>query len=439
MASSFGRESHRSTNSSRNVLIVSPYFPPSSLAGVHRARHLVKHLPSFGWRPRLLCVDERFHEQAPDPFLSRLVPEDADIEKVTAIPTKITRRLGIGDISLRAFAQLRAAVLRSVSGREVIAVVITGSPFYPMLLAPTIRRLGLPVVLDFQDPWISRWGETRPPLSKQGAAHWLARRLEPIAVKSATFITSVSEAQNAEMQARYPALEATEYAAIPIGGDPEDFEILRTWQMVSTENLLSTTKFNISFVGTYMPRSGPLMRAFLRGVRFLWDTKPQLASRIRINFIGTGNHSAATATPVTTIAREFGVVDSIHEVPERLPYSTALAVLANSDAVLLVGSDEPHYTASKIYPALMSGRPFISIFHAASSSHDIVGTAGGGFALGYVPECEDIKLSHEVAVSLGALVSDPSSLGYADRKAYAGYEASAIAGRFSAILDRIAG
>ncbi len=36
---------------SSNVVIVSPYFPPSSLAGVHRARHLAKHLPSFGWHP----------------------------------------------------------------------------------------------------------------------------------------------------------------------------------------------------------------------------------------------------------------------------------------------------------------------------------------------------------------------------------------------------
>ena len=37
----------------RTCLIVSPYFPPSSLAGVHRARLISRHLPAFGWEPVL--------------------------------------------------------------------------------------------------------------------------------------------------------------------------------------------------------------------------------------------------------------------------------------------------------------------------------------------------------------------------------------------------
>ncbi len=46
----------------RRVLVVSPHFPPSTLAGVHRARHLAKHLPAAGWRPTVLCVDESHHQ-----------------------------------------------------------------------------------------------------------------------------------------------------------------------------------------------------------------------------------------------------------------------------------------------------------------------------------------------------------------------------------------
>ena len=31
----------------RSVVLISPHFPPSTLAGVHRARHMAKHLPAF--------------------------------------------------------------------------------------------------------------------------------------------------------------------------------------------------------------------------------------------------------------------------------------------------------------------------------------------------------------------------------------------------------
>jgi hypothetical protein len=33
----------------------------------------------------------------------------------------------------------------------------------------------------------------------------------------------------------------------------------------------------------------------------------------------------------------------------------------------VLGSDEPHYTASRLYPALMAGRPVIAVVHRASS------------------------------------------------------------------------
>ena len=44
--------------------------------------------------------------------------------------------------------------------RPVGVVLITGSPYYPMLFAGVVkRRFGVPVVLDFQDPWVSAWGQ----------------------------------------------------------------------------------------------------------------------------------------------------------------------------------------------------------------------------------------------------------------------------------------
>src|SRR5207302_1791874 len=109
------------------------------------------------------------------------------------------------------------------------AVLITGSPYYPMLLAPEIRRrFRVPVVLDFQDPWVSAWGAAQPRFSRAGLVYRAAAILEPRALHGADFVTSVSENQNAEMAARYRWLDASRMAAIPIGGDPDDFAALRS-------------------------------------------------------------------------------------------------------------------------------------------------------------------------------------------------------------------
>src|SRR5262249_46547295 len=130
----------------RTVIIVSPYFPPSTLAGVHRARHLAKHLPAAGWTPIVLCVDESHYEQHLDCDIAALVPKCAQIVKTSALPARLTRALGFGDISLRAWWPLRQALVRLLERRPVDAVLITGSPYYPMLFAPAIkRRFGIPI------------------------------------------------------------------------------------------------------------------------------------------------------------------------------------------------------------------------------------------------------------------------------------------------------
>lgn len=421
---------------SPTVLIVSPYFPPSALAGVHRARHLARHLPLHGWHPRVLCVDERFHEQASDPALASLLPDDLDIIKVAAVDASVTRPFGLGEISLRAFRQLHAAVHGELRRKAVDVVLITGSPYYPMLLSAGIKRAGIPVVLDFQDPWVSNWGASQPLFSKSGLSHWLATRLEPRAVFSADFITSVSEQQNMQMRQRYPQLHGEQFAAIPIGGDPSDFDALRRVSGEIDTGMLDRSKINMSFVGTFMPRSGPLMQAFLKGVAKFRETFPDIARQVRFNFIGTGNHSGATERRVTEIARDVRVADLVFEVPQRIAFSRAMSALAQSDAVLLIGSDEPHYTASKIYPGLMCGRPFLSLFHKLSSSHAILQNAGGGAALAYDPDGVS-HIGDEVCAALVRLVQNPQAFGKVNRKAFISFEASAIAGQFAAIFNRL--
>lgn len=424
----------------RLAILLSPYFPPSTLAGVHRARHLAKHLPAAGWRPIVLCVDEKRHEERLDPALGALVPSSVEVVKVGAVPFRITRLAGVGEISLRAWYPLRHALFALLSSRPVGVVLITGSPYYPMLLAREIGcRFGVPVVLDFQDPWVSSWGCQQPALSKAGLSHRLATFLEPRAVHAADFVTSVSEMQNEEMLGRYPWLDRLRIAALPIGGDPDDFAALRVTTPARGPVNFEPGLVHFCYVGTFLPRAEPLMRTLFNAFARLRADEPTLASRIRLHFVGTSNQSTDIAVPcIRPIAQEEGVAEAVCELPSRIPYLDALGVLARSHGILLIGSDEPHYTASKIYPALMCGRPWLSLFHRASSSHAILSAAGGGHAFAFEARDELAALEAPLAVALRKLALSPESFGPANPAAYAAYDARSVTERFGKIFDRVA-
>jgi hypothetical protein len=422
----------------KRILIVSPYFPPSMLAGAHRARHLAKYLPAAGWRPIVLCVDERFHDETLDPGLATLLPAALEIVKVGALPARLTNVAGIRDLGLRAFYRLKAAAREILDAESVDAVLITGSPYYPMLLSGWLKRqYGTPVVLDFQDPWVSAFGAAQPRLSKGGLAHWLATRLEPRALRHADFVTSVSDVQNAEMASRYSWLDAGKMAAIPIGGDADDYTALQTLHDRNRRQLLDPGYINFSYVGTFLPRSSVTARMLFEALAELRRASPDLSRRLRFNFVGTSNHPDDTATyRFRPLAEAAGVGDLVVETPQRIPYLDALDVLSNSSVVLLLGSDEPHYTASKIYPGLLSGRPFLSLFHSASSAHRILAEAGGGRALSFATQEEFDALKPALVAAIRDLATAPDA-GKAHPRSIAPYSARAVAGRFAEIFNAV--
>jgi Glycosyl transferase 4-like domain len=429
----------RTEDASRVVVILSPYFPPSTLAGVHRARHLAKHLQAWDWTPVIVCVDEAHHEERLDPALVTLLPAGIEVAKAGAAPAWLTRRIGVGDIGLRAWAHLKRTLFTVLEGRPVGVVLITGAPFYPMLLSSEVKKnFRVPIVLDFQDPWVSSRGALQPAFSKAGISHRLATQLEPLALRSADYITSVSDTQNAEMAARYPWLNSSHMAAVPIGCDPDDFLALSANSHGATRNYLDADCINLSYVGTFLPHAGPLVRLLFRAIGRLRATESALAARIRLNFFGTSNQpNDYTTLRVRSLAEAEGVGELVREVPQRIPYLHALSVLTRSDGLLLIGSDEPHYTASKIYPALMSGRPFVSLFYRTSSANQILNAAGGGFAFSFTSLEELAALEEPLACALYKLAACPEAIGRVNSASYAPYEARAIAGRFADIFDSL--
>ena len=86
----------------------------------------------------------------------------------------------------------------------------------------------------------------------------------------------------------------------------------------------------------------------------------------------------------------------------------------------------------------MSGRPYLSLFHRASSAHAILSSAGGGRTLAFETLQELDALEVLLTEGLRTLAIRPESLGSANRAAYAPYEARNIAARFADIFNCMA-
>jgi hypothetical protein len=193
----------------------------------------------------------------------------------------------------------------------------------------------------------------------------------------------------------------------------------------------------LSFIGTVTPRALPVHEVVLEALRQLRVEQPEVAARLRLRFVGTSNQPDGKVDSIRDLALGLGLGNAVQEEPARVPFLEALRLMANSDGLLLVGSDEPHYTASKIYPALMSGRPFLSVFHGLSSAHALLAQAGGGIALSFTDPLSLGALTAPIKKAFVQLATDRAGLRPVDVAAYAPFTASAVSERYAEIFEQL--
>jgi hypothetical protein len=103
------------------------------------------------------------------------------------------------------------------------------------------------------------------------------------------------------------------------------------------------------------------------------NTDPILFSRLRFYFIGTSYAPAGQGTPtILPLAKKHGVENNIIEITDRISYYHTLLTLQQADALFIPGSDDPNYTASKIYPYLLTQKPLLAILNRQSSMVSIL-------------------------------------------------------------------
>jgi hypothetical protein len=425
----------------RRALLVSPHFPPDTSAGTHRVRLLAPHLAAHGWEPTVLTVAADGAEGRPDPELAALVPPSLRVVRAPVLAVRRTRRLGVGDLGLRALPGLFRTASRLLGGERFDLVFLTVYPTYPALLAPLWQaRFGVPFVLDYQDPWVGSWGESvgGGPGGAVDARSFLSRRLaeraEPWVARAAAALTAVSAGTLAELFGRHPELADKPWAALPLGGEPADFDAVRR---EARPNLLFDPhdgRLHLVYVGTLLPLGFETLRALFAAVARLRAGRPELYARLALHFVGTSNQTAGSAPRALPEAERAGVADRVAEHAARVPYVEALRLLTQAHGILLLGSSEPHYTPSKAYPALLAGRPVLAAYHQAS---EVVGRLAAEDQVLLVTYGDAERAGDRVGELAGALAalleraerpSLPADLGE--------HAAAALAGRLAGLFER---
>jgi hypothetical protein len=365
----------------RRVVLVAPEFPPANTAGAHRPRLFAKHLPSFGWTPTVLTLRRDQIEGPLDSDLERLIDPELEVVRTGAIPIKPLRM--IGDVGIRSLAGHARALAAMARRGEVGAVVLFGPPWFSFALGPLVcRPFGIPYLVDYIDPWISDWTASHSFPSKGWFYHRAATVIEPVALKSASYVTAVSQGMLDGIRSRYRWLADDRMSAMPYGAEPDDIEASARLGIEPPDFRGGSGDVTICFTGAVQPHGRELVRAVLLAVRALRGSQSPLAPRIRLRFYGTSNltwgHGREVVIP---LARDLGVAEVVSEMAERIPYLSAMAVLRASDIVLVMGSTEQSYDASKLYPAIMSGRPVLAICHEASRMRAVMDEHAAGLTV----------------------------------------------------------
>jgi hypothetical protein len=271
----------------------------------------------------------------------------------------------------------------------------------------------------------------------------MARLFEPFAIRRVSHITSVSEGTTRAVLDRYSELKGVGATTIPFGAEPADFAFLRAHPRANPCFDPADGMVHLVYAGVCIPTMYPALRCLFGGLKLLRERNPALAARLRVHFVGTSYAPGAAAKRAEPVAAEFGVDGMVREVTGRVAYLDALQLLLDATALLVVGTNEPHYTASKIYPCALSGRPILAVLHERSSAVESLAALVPARTLTFSDERPAESQAAEASTQIEALVSDGlrdrATPGLISGENLSEHTARAMTGRLAAVFDGIAG
>lgn len=410
---------------------------------MQRIRMSLPFFKDFNWKVEVVAVKEQFTDAVFDYLLSESVPEDIKIHYVSALPKGLTKKFGLGSIALRSIWFYKQYVNRLLKEGDYDLIYFSTTQFPVCILGPYWKKkFGIPYVIDMQDPWFTNYYEDKPK-HKRPKKYWfsyhLDKYLEPVAMKQVDGLISVSDAYIEDLISRYPHLATVPSSTITFGGFQKDMEIAKTYR--TQLKLAFDTDPAYKHI-VYVGRGGfdmqkavmILLKAFKKGLK----ANPDAYRKIRFHFIGTSYAPLGSGEKTLfSVAEKLGVAKYVTEQTDRISFYESIYNLQCADALFIPGHEKPAYTASKIYPYIMTEKPILSVFNMESSAAQTLISCKAG----YVADILNFKKAMStISCFLDAVVNDGLNRPETDWIAFEEFRARATTRKqceiFNQVMDR---
>lgn len=376
---------------------------------MQRIRMSLPFYQEFDWEVEVVAVHKRYTDAVFDHLLSYSLPDDLKIHHVKALPKKWTKKFGLGSIALRSLYFYKKYVNNLLKAEHYDLIYFSTTQFPVCVLGPYWKKkFGIPYIIDMQDPWFTNYYEDKPKHKrpkKYWFSYYLDKYLEPVAMKHVDGLIAVSDAYIDDLQVRYPKLLQIPSATITFGGFKKDLEIAKANQ----------NQFKLSYNNdpdllhvVYVGRGGfdmqkavyLLFKAFIIGLK----EDHQHFKKLRFHFIGTSYAPLGSGTKILQcVAEELGVGEYVTEQTDRISFYESIYNLQCADALFVPGHEQPAYTASKIYPYVMTEKPILAVFNMESSAAQTLIKCNAGYVADILNSPEAINT---ITTFLKALVEN---------------------------------
>jgi hypothetical protein len=409
---------------------------------MQRARLALPYLRASGWEPVVLAVAPELVEGGVvEPLLEQTYPADIRVVRVRGIPPAATRWAGVGSLWLRTGRALRAAGARLLRGEKFDLVFFSTTQFDAFTLGPRWKAMfGVPYVLDYQDPWINDYYSltgTAPPGGrlKFGFSQWCARRREPAVLRNASCVIAVSGAYGASLAKSHPWFDAASVVLLPFGAAEQDVATARLHRPADPIVPSADGLFHHVYAGRCGPDMSTSLTILFRAFRKFLEARPAEAERVRFHFVGTDYAPRPLGREwAMPHALAEGVGSYVTEHCYRVPYFDALYYLTHADALIAVGSNDPTYSASKIFPYVLARRPMLVVFNIHSPVMAIASEMKCGLRYAFSSTAEVDAIAGEIAAEwfIGGKMREYVGT---DPLAFLPYSAEGMTRRLAGCLD----
>lgn len=381
----------------KKVLIITYYWPPGGGSGVQRWLKFAKYLREFGWEPVIYTVEDG-EMPVIDHSLEKDIPEGIEIlkqpiwepydvyKKFVGRKKEETIKTAFIDDGGKPKATEKVArwvrgnffipdarkfwikpsvryLLNYLQEHPVELMVSTGPPHSMHLIALGIKkRMNLPWVADFRDPWtnidfyeellLTKWADRKH------------KRLERKVLETADKVVSVGSTLNEELA----ALGAKDPLVITNGFDESDVQLT---------DVKLDEQFSIAHIGALSQS---------RNHEVLWKVlgelcqhEPGFSDYLKISLVGNVDHSA-----IRSIEKE-GLSTFVERI-EYLEHGAVIRKQQESQVLLLMLNNSPNakgILTGKMFEYMSANRPILAIGHEEGDAAKVIRSTGCGLISGF--------------------------------------------------------